>query len=103
MTEQNASDSLSASKIGRMASQLMGILNEQLEWLKNNNLGDAFSEARTKNALALSKGLQTLEELLKRMTIHDADKSPPTALEVRAKLEKQIANIAQQRGEAKGD
>lgn len=103
MTEQNASDRISASKIGRMASQLMGILNEQMDWLKNSDLGDAFSESRTKNALALSKGLQTLEELLKRMTIHDADKTPPTALEVRAKLEKQIAIIAERRGETDGD
>ncbi|MBL1406837.1 MAG: hypothetical protein COC00_012700 [Rhizobiales bacterium] len=103
MTEQNAGNSLSASKIGHMASQLMGILNEQLDWLKNSVTGEAFSEGRTKNALALSKGLQTLEELLQRMTIHDADKTPPTALEVRAKLEKQIAIIAERNTKAGSD
>lgn len=103
MTEQNAGNSLSASKIGHMASQLMGILNEQLDWLKNSVTGEAFSEGRTKNALALSKGLQTLEELLQRMTIHDADKTPPTALEVRAKLEKQIAIIAERSAKAGSD
>lgn len=103
MTEQNGSNSISASKIGHMASQLMGILNEQLEWLKNGAVTETFSEGRTKNALALSKGLQTLEELLKRMALHDADNTPPTALEVRAKLEKQIAIITQQRGETDSD
>ena len=103
MTEQNAGDSFTASKIGHMASQLMGILNEQLDWLKSSDLGGVFSEARTKNALALTKGVQTLEELLKRITIHDADKTPPTALEVRAKLEKQIAIIAEREGKTGGD
>lgn len=103
MTEQNATGSLSASKIGQMASQLMGILNEQLDWLKNDDSGQGFCEGRTKNALALSKGLQTLEETLKRMTIHDADKTPPTALEVRAKLEKQIAIIAERNAKAGSD
>lgn len=103
MTEQNAGGSLSASKIGRMASQLIGILNEQLDLLKSSDLGSVFSEARTKNALTLSKGVQTLEDLLKRMTIHDADKTPPTALEVRAKLEKQIALIAERENKITDD
>lgn len=99
----SASPNLTANNIGSMASQLMGILNEQLEWLKNSESADAFSETRTKMALALSKGVQTLEDLLNRMELaSNAASCPPEALEVRNKLAKQISIIAKRGVEGRG-
>lgn len=90
-------------KAAFLASQLLEFLTQQLNALKSEEDSDAFSEVRIKTALLISKGIQSMEDLIKRMdaAAHEAKQYPQNLVEFSKKLEKQIAIIANAAGNKK--
>ena len=84
-----------AAQTRKISRQTIGHLQRQLDALAlDEDL--TFSEMRTKNLLTITKGIQALEDMIKRMDVaaHDATQTPRDIVEIRQKLERQIAVLS---------